>query len=307
MRKTIVLPVILAIAGCYKEVKIDVPEQEILPVVNSIFQTDSVISLTLNQTQPILENDPTTITDAVVTLYENGLEKEVLEYDEDAFKSSSVAKLGNEYRVEVEIPGFESATATEKLPDFPKVITAFYKDSVYIGDEGDLFSQATIEIENTPGEDYFELDMFYWNPDYEQPEIDDEYYYVYSGAYLYFDPVLNDIVIQNEGLLSYIPSILVFSDELMTAEKYTLRVNFRSFANRLFSDNPDSDYVLIMKLRKVSKNYYQYKKTLLQHIETQFGDIWDGVGQPLPVFNNIENGYGIFAGYSQVTDTILKQ
>ncbi len=307
MKKIILLLLILVISSCYKEVKIDIPEQNILPVVNSIFQTDSVISLDIRKTQTILENKPTEITDAVVTLFEDGQVREVLEFQGDLFTSNTIAKVNVEYAIEIEIPGFETVTAKEKLVDFPKVFSSSYSDSVYIGDEGDLFSQATIEIENTADNDYFELNMFLRILDAEQSEHEEDFFNRSIGSILYFDPILNDIVIQNEGLLSYVPSILVFSDELMPEGKYTLRVNYRPFNSNIYSDNPDADIVLVMKLRKVSKNYYEYKKTLIRHIETQFGDIWDGVGEPVPLFTNIENGYGIFAGYSEVTDTIYKE
>jgi hypothetical protein len=307
MKKIILLLLILVISSCYKEVKIDIPEQDILPVVNSIFQTDSVISLDIRKTQTILENKPTKITDAVVTLFEDGQVREVLEFQGELFTSNTIAKVNAEYTIEIEIPSFETVTAKEKLVDFPKVFSSSFSDSVYVGDEGDLFSQATIEIENTADNDYFELNMFLRILDAEQPEHEEDFFYGSTGSILYFDPILNDIVIQNEGLLSYAPSILVFSNELMPEGKYTLRVNYRPFNSNIYSDNPDADIVLVMKLRKVSKNYYEYKKTLIRHIETQFGDIWDGVGEPVPLFTNIENGYGIFAGYSEVTDTIYKE
>lgn len=295
------------ISGCYREIEVDFPERESLPVANSIFQTDSLISVVLNKTQPILDNGPTAITDALVTLYEDGVEKEMLEYDDGSFTSSEVAEANKTYRIEVEISNFETVVAEEELVDFPNVILASFKDSVYIGDEGDLFSQLTLEIENTPDRDYFELDFRLSVRDPKEPENDEESFFSVTSSEPYFDSLLNDVVIQNEGLLSYIPTDLVFSDELMNAGKHTLRINYRPFSSSLYSDNPDEEFVLLLTLRKVSKNYYEYKKTLTQHLDAQFGDIWDGVGQPLPVFSNIQNGYGIFAGYSQVTDTIQKQ
>ena len=41
------------------------------------------------------------------------------------------------------------------------------------------------------------------------------------------------------------------------------------------------------------------------HFENQIGDIWDGTGNPVNLYSNVENGYGIFAGYSENTDTVI--
>ena len=298
---------LLNLFGCTREVSIDIPETGILPVVNSIIQTDSIVSLTINQTQTIFQNNPTSITDAVVTLFENEIEKEILTLSDNTFNSVSVIDSDKEYKIKVEIQNFKTVVATEKMVGFPEIASASYKDGVYIGDEGDLFSQAEIEIINTNLKDYFELNMFIKVLNNEGDNSNGDDVFEINSTDLFFDPVLNDVVIKNEGLLGYFPNTLLFSDELMTEGIYTLRINYRPFIQNFYDSNIDEETVLIMKLRKVSQNYYNYKKTLTQHLESQSSDIWDGVGQPLPVFTNIENGYGIFAGYSQIMDTIQKQ
>ena len=63
---------------------------------------------------------------------------------------------------------------------------------------------------------------------------------------------------------------------------------------------------MTVHFRSVSKNYYNYGKALVIHTNNQEGDIWNGCASPVPMITNIENGFGIFAGYSTDTVTISK-
>ena len=66
----------------------------------------------------------------------------------------------------------------------------------------------------------------------------------------------------------------------------------------------DPDYKLIVVLRSVSESYYRYKKMLPEHLNAQQYDFWQGQGDPVEMFTNIEGGYGIFGAYSTVRDTL---
>ena len=118
-----------------------------------------------------------------------------------------------------------------------------------------------------------------------------------------------DIVIKNEGLLDYYPSTYPFCDEFFNGQTYTLNFNYLlpqciagyngNYVNLV------QDYQLIVYFRSISENYYKYKRKLIIHIENQYSDIWDGIGEPVQMFSNIVgDGYGIFAGYTTYLDTI---
>ena len=88
---------------------------------------------------------------------------------------------------------------------------------------------------------------------------------------------------------------ILLSDELFDGKNVRLK---------LYSEYSDYDTELYIYFRSVSRTYYQYKKKLLRHIENQYSNIWSGTGNPVTLFSNIENGYGIFAGYCEQVDTI---
>jgi hypothetical protein len=48
-------------------------------------------------------------------------------------------------------------------------------------------------------------------------------------------------------------------------------------------------------LRTISEDYYKYKTTLQQQNHLS----GDPFAQPLNIYNNIENGFGVFAGYNE--------
>jgi hypothetical protein len=72
-------------------------------------------------------------------------------------------------------------------------------------------------------------------------------------------------------------------------------------------ENSGEDIHFILRFRAVSKNYYQFKNDFHQHLESGYYDIWDGTGEVVRLNGNIQNGYGIFAGYSEVIDTLQKR
>jgi hypothetical protein len=57
---------------------------------------------------------------------------------------------------------------------------------------------------------------------------------------------------------------------------------------------------LLTELRSISKEYYDY--------QTSLNEYWNADGnpfaQPVQVFTNIENGFGIFAGFGKSSDTL---
>jgi len=74
-----------------------------------------------------------------------------------------------------------------------------------------------------------------------------------------------------------------------------------------YVDTEKSDSLYIFRFRQVSKNYFEYQKSLsihLNNIQTE-NDMWSGVGNPSELYSNIEGGYGIFASFQQSTDSII--
>ncbi len=155
---------------------------------------------------------------------------------------------------------------------------------------GDEYAEATISFSDPPNiKNYYEVLIYKL---YENKKTD---YWNSDGDVKVIDPVL-----LNEGDQDYLPTTFFFSDELFDGQEYTLRVNSPGGIGNSIN--------YTVSLRSISESYYLYRKYYTRHsYNQQFeGDFLDLVfkGEPQPMFSNIVNGYGIFAGYQEASSIL---
>ena len=280
-------------SSCTKVIHIPIPEIESKLVVNCFFTPDSIFTLYVGKSVPIFDDKPRVLEDATVFLFQNDVCVDTLQYSEGLYLSTYRATTQEKYSIKVQCPGLDTAYAENSIPPAPEQITGSFCDSVLWDEDGYPVSQAKIEISDDPyQENYYEilLKIFYWDPY-------DSLWHNNGDMWYYSDNP--DPVLENEGLIPYDPSTILFSDELFNGTRYTLTINYQQTELRVKNN-------LIVCLRAVSKDYYQYKKQLIKHLYNQESDIWDGTGNPVQMYSNIQGGYGIFAGYSEIRDTLLR-
>jgi hypothetical protein len=64
-----------------------------------------------------------------------------------------------------------------------------------------------------------------------------------------------------------------------------------------------SQHILHVYLRNVSEAYYKHQTTLIEQVDKNSENILYGQSEPMQVYSNIENGYGLFAGYNYSIQT----
>ena len=281
--------ILFLLTSCTKEVVIDLPDHEEKPVINSLFSPDTLLCVHVSRSRVTTDTFFLLQTAPVV----------VLKYAE---KTDTLQSTGNGYYVSrnhvpqvqtmytLEVFSMEhgKATASDKIPEEAPFEVINYMQEAGIDVEGCNFSSITIRFNEPPGEkNYYEIKVVHEsNP----------------GGKLRYDKLWlwsNDVVVRNEGYVNEIYSSLIFSDELINGKSHTLAFNFYHFvykkkiASRFF-----------IHFRSVSENYFFYKKKLMLHFENQISDIGYGTGNPVNLYSNVENGYGIFAGYSEDRDTV---
>lgn len=300
--KNILILISLLFIGCEKEISIDVLEPPSSVVVNSLFSNDSVLRISLGRTYGILEPKEKNNVAADIELYEKDKLIDTLTLNGNNFESKQIPSEAKNYRISIKLNDGSIVSAQDYVPSAPQVISSTYRDSVFVGDEGDIFSQVSLEIMDSGEQtNFYEVNLVLKVIDNENDLPD-----YLKETDLFFEPINNDLVLLNEGLLSYYPNFLLFTDELFNGKNYELNISFRPENISFYGNNSNQNVGLVMEFRNVSENYYHYKRGLLQHVFNQDGDVWDGTGEPVQLFTNITNGYGIFAGYSQSTDTIYK-
>jgi len=162
----------------------------------------------------------------------------------------------NSYTLTVEAPNFNTVTATQTMPQAPQ-ITAVENSGDYI----------TFKIVDAPNEqNFYLLQLFAKNSN-------DEYRMVYLDAF--------NTVFDGSGLCY---SCLLFNDTTFNGEEVELTIEH-------FLE-PDNDVVSFkLLLYATTQDYFKYDTTI--RIAEYAQD--NPFVEPVIIYNNIRNGYGIFS------------
>ncbi len=305
----IVIFELFVISSCSTKVNLNIPEIEPLIVVNSLISDKSLIVVNLSYTSPNSTVEEQKINNAEINLFVNDVFAEKLKFTETGkYISSFYPEVGKKYKIEINVQGFDIISAETEIPSKVSISEGYYKyNSTYVHQQSNYLSEAKVTFMDFPSENNYYLVTFY-HKCFSGPEIWDEV----SNTWIIEDTTeityrrvfylrSNDPVIENENDLDYLgidgSSIyfLVFSDELLTEEN---TVEFIIDATEtLCCDN----YVII---RSINYDLYKYYKSLIRQNYNSGSmnmDLSNGFlsNNPNDLYTNVENGLGIFAGYSQ--------
>lgn len=287
---------IFCLNSCVKEVEINLDKDADVPVMNALVSPENDIRLRLSTTSFILEDLKPVLSEAEVLLYENTFLKDTLIYSDGYFISDYPLEADNIYKVTANIPDYPLVEAIDTMPKLPQVELVDFIENAYQNEEGNTMGQVILNIQDEVEKaNYYEIVVIrkYHKEIYNNEVGTSETTYIEEP--LYFDNVLNDPVFFNEDLSQYVPESMVFSDNLFEDSQYTLKANFW---NQRYGDEEDMTYSIFF--RSVSKNYYEYRKTLIKHRDFQEGGFWELEIAPVEMFSNVENGLGIFACFQEV-------
>lgn len=298
----------ITLLSCETVVDIDLPVEPTRLVVNGFINPDSAVAVRISKSRFVLDRSQafTLVDDAIVTLFENGLEVTQLTTEGEGWYTSSFRpQAGSEYIIQASASGLEPVEAnTEVLPIV--VIKALTADSVRRETGTSCFNDDCQPIYSTDYRVQLSLsdpvnqDNFYevqaytvvvdsfpvFDDNSDEPTGYDVITY-WGEAYLTSDDPVVSSTEFDFGDGAFFGSSLLFTDEIFSGNEYTL--NFTSEGS--FGGNITR---LIIVLRTLSNDQYQYLRTL----QLQEYNEGDPFAEVVPVYNNIENGFGIFAGYS---------
>lgn len=301
-KKLIYLFTFLFFISCSKEIEIKIPEKKPKIVVNSTlvpFTLPAPKSLYLNIQNSATIFDTTkdnTIKNAIVLLYSNGIFFDTVHYVDSVrnypIKQSFNPIAGDKIDVKVIKDGFENVSATSRIPLKVIITDTAITPIAYFDETGAIFSEIKITFSDPANEiNFYELvvtDIAYSN--YDDPDI-------------YYNLTTQDEIITSE---SYYPSILnfatdkpkylLFKDKKISGQTHTLTVYYMPPIEPV--GGYINDHYISIHLRNVTEDYYKFKTTMLQQMYGKKEDILYGVAEPINVFTNIKNGYGIFAGFN---------
>lgn len=298
------LALAVVLTGCGDTIAdVDFPEPDPRLTVISFFGPDSTWRVRVAATggQDALDNRSDAvlprIDDATVEVLRNGAVVDTLPRipprfalgrEEGLYGSNAIPAQNGNYTLRVSAPDYPSVMARNAIPAPVRVEAATFADSVSVSGDGRPVGRFTVRFQDPPGEDnFYRVALYYVNECSGQVE----------PAFWPFDTnadIQRDVFADPEALLNGtvneefpIQSSFVFSDEFFDGQSYALTVT----APTLVDNIPQVDYRLVVSA--ITEDYYQYQYSLRLKDATEENPY----AEPVRIRTNVDNGYGIFAGY----------
>ncbi len=276
-------------------IDINIPVEPPLLVLNSTLSDDAFIKVNLSESQHILDNgDYQKITGAIIEIYENGKLLTVLpdSLEGNYISATHIPKKGHTYQIKSSKSGFETVTSEVLLPLDTAEIISVSMDLVEITDFDYTYESLEFSVKlNDNGEsvNFYEIAIYikYYNYSFDDtvfPIVPIDSFPVYEKLYINSpDPSL-------EEYQSYGQSIL-FNDEFFNGHDYTMKILSNSF---YFPEDYPFAPTFYVTLKNTSESHYLYGLSS----QLQEWTIDNPFAQPVTVYNNIENGFGVFGAYN---------
>lgn len=281
-------------------VEIDPPEYTPSMVFHELIsdQDDTLkINLTRNYgvLEPVDDYNNWAVKGAVVEWWQNG--QKVLTLLPLSADSSQVyfgllpapLQAGQEYQIKVSHPDFEPVTATQVLPaPLEKVDNIVLKRQFSTNEFDEPISQLEFNIMDKADEKNFyefflevkSINRFIVDYLPDGTPVYDTFTYNYTTPFdVTFDPNLR------EGL----GNSLLLNDQFTNGQEYKFKGQFIDYQN---SDQTQEFYLVT---RTITQEYYYWAKSYVQ--QSNSGD--NPLAEPVSVYNNLENGLGIFGMFSE--------
>jgi hypothetical protein len=282
--------VLITLNSCHKKVDWLPPAFQQKPVVSGVIKSGELIDVKVSLAVAFNAQSPAEVDNAEVQLYVDNQYEETLEYAGNGhYQSVYVAEEERDYRCEVSIPNFQTAVCSTFIPKQKNIIQFEHINKAGVDEEGLTYPAVKVTFENIPNQiNYYELVIN-----------------LFSSEEIFRPSLLSiiDPVLLNEGL-----PIAVFSNEMIDGDSYTMLINYTtgSAYNQNNSGWVTELFPVQVELRSVCFNYYTFiKQQYLYEMATDEPFLSVGSVGVFNLHSNVENGYGILAGYSSVKSEII--
>ena len=291
----------LLLAACETAVEIELPEEEPRLVLNSLFQAGSLWAVEVSESQSVLSDEGLAlIPSATVEILEGGEVVETLAYEPSPADRPFVPALyrsrghrpepGRTYTVRASAPGFPTAEATTSVPIPPPL-------SLRI-------DRVQLREDLSPGVQEHGLSITFFDPDSaanyyalavyrvinarnaEGSDVYGSIGFSSGDAVLRENRLVDDDFFEVDGDPLY--DRAYFSDASIDGQAHTFKIRTATFDE----EGVDEQYFVV--LESLSSDFYEYLRT--REISDYTGE--NPFAEPVSVYSNIQEGFGIFAGFS---------
>lgn len=292
------LPLLLALSACEQIIEPDLPEHTPRLVLQAFFTPDSTWVAFVGRSAGILESQPErerAVAEATVELLVGDRVIDELEFFQEErlyVWEKGALQAGESYSLRVSAPGFATIQATDAIPRLVPTAIASYRINTSADSESRISGDFSIklEIQDPPGEtNYYQIRFFRSGHRLGRDEEPfEESFYTVEESFSTQDPSIiadNDV----DDFIEELSTAPFFKDTLFDGQTHVIELSGDY-------DAPEHSRFYIQVLY-VSETYYEYLKSARLHNSTQDNPF----AEPVSVYSNVENGYGIFAGYSSQT------
>ena len=305
------LAFLFALSSCEQVIEPDLPEHTPRLVLHAFFTADGIWTAYVGRSSGILDSRPLherSVADASVELLAGDRVIEEMKFLDAArgyvFEDSTL-EAGETYSLQVSAPGFATIRATDAIPRPVPTSILSYRTNTSARSESEIRGEFSIklEIQDPPSEaNYYQISVYQvstgrgaWRYEeilstkdpsiiadngVDESPVEEG---AFSGEALYFKDTLFDGR-THEIELTY-DGVLVLREDMAQEEEVA-------------EDGQEpAKQKTYLQVLYISAAYYEYLKTARLHDYTRDNPF----AEPLSVYSNVEDGYGIFAGYSSQT------
>ena len=292
---------ILSASTCEEEVDLSINTSSPKLVINSTFSPNHVFEVLVSKTQGIFEeNAYQDIEDATVQIYHGDKLIERLSLinavSPSYYIGNSFPEAGKNYTIKINTPSLPAIEASNKIPKKVAIASVNVtgvqeKNLAIIGPGGEnkeyLFTVKTTINDPEDGRNYYHLNFYIEAIEYHITGTDTTKIVLPA-----FGPLGLKDPIDSSPAVPFLLEGALIKDQSFNGQRqsFSFNLTYQLDASKELIGN------VIVELRSISKEYYLYHSSLHRHIQAQKSSF----SEPVIVFNNIENGYGIFSGYNLV-------
>ncbi|MBL7812570.1 MAG: DUF4249 domain-containing protein [Bacteroidetes bacterium] len=270
-----------ALTSCETELDMTGIELNRRLVVNALINDKDQLSISVSNTVGIRENTkPGPLQGATVRVKDQFGNSTPFSFNlaTNRYEGGIVAQAGRYYRVEVSAPGYTDVWAELTMPQPGSFQKSNWRDST--GLDSFNFPTGTLTVNlNDPGgqSNYYRITILYWD--------------IISAEWKSLSPATNDAELEQDGIPTD-DGGYVISDRTFNGKKRSF-----GFITPFGYSGQTPKFLVITE--SLSEEYYKYFKSLRDYqnpggVFTEF----------TPVFSNVKNGVGVWAGSTIFRDTI---